>query len=152
MRNRHRHKDVAKVTRPMRAVEPYVARAQRVAQVEHDRDFPEVGIIIALRPQLSPPFGMRSQEIVGRRNCALGSDGGSRVQQKPCNRRSFEVEASQHARDLPTDAVIPLINIGQRIVARSEEHTYELQSLMRIAYAVIGLKKKKIKREQNSRT
>src|SRR3546814_9303680 len=97
MRDRRRHEDVAQVTIPMRAVEPYVARAQRVAQVEHDRDFPEAGIIIALRPQLPPPFGMRAQEIVGPRNCALGSDGGSRVQKR-----------------------------------RSEEHTSELQSLMRI--------------------
>src|SRR3546814_5345394 len=30
------------------------------------------------------------------------------------------------------------------IVARSEEHTSELQSLMRTSYAVIGLKKKRI--------
>src|SRR3546814_4000237 len=32
--------------------------------------------------------------------------------------------------------------------ARSEEHTSELQSLMRISYAVFCLKKKKIKYEQ----
>src|SRR3546814_7813938 len=30
----------------------------------------------------------------------------------------------------------------QPILARSEEHTYELQSLMRISYAVFSLKKK----------
>src|SRR3546814_6931037 len=33
-------------------------------------------------------------------------------------------------------------------MARSEEHTSELQSLMRISYAVFFLKKKKIKRRQ----
>src|SRR3546814_4466507 len=33
---------------------------------------------------------------------------------------------------------------------RSEEHTSELQSLMRISYAVFCLKKKKIKTNQNS--
>src|SRR3546814_7917337 len=33
----------------------------------------------------------------------------------------------------------------QRRLLRSEEHTYELQSLMRISYAVFCLKKKKIK-------
>src|SRR3546814_7165797 len=33
---------------------------------------------------------------------------------------------------------------------RSEEHTSELQSLMRISYAVFCLKKNKKKREQNS--
>src|SRR3546814_4826336 len=34
----------------------------------------------------------------------------------------------------------------ERILARSEEHTSELQSLMRISYAVFCLKKKKHKR------
>src|SRR3546814_4456411 len=34
---------------------------------------------------------------------------------------------------------------GQRLVKRSEEHTSELQSLMRISYAVFCLKKKKKK-------
>src|SRR3546814_4072274 len=33
--------------------------------------------------------------------------------------------------------------VGQGIVLRSEEHTSELQSLMRISYAVFCLKKKK---------
>src|SRR3546814_5635830 len=32
---------------------------------------------------------------------------------------------------------------ADRTLARSEEHTSELQSLMRISYAVVGLKKKK---------
>src|SRR3546814_5710914 len=36
----------------------------------------------------------------------------------------------------------PLHSVGQRL--RSEEHTSELQSLMRISYAVFCLKKKKI--------
>src|SRR3546814_5221610 len=35
------------------------------------------------------------------------------------------------------------INIGYSAIARSEEHTSELQSLMRISYAVFCLKKKK---------
>src|SRR3546814_2056799 len=51
-----------------------------------------------------------------------------------------------------TEATLPL-SIIQRIVAeapadRSEEHTSELQSLMRISYAVFCLKKKK-NRNQN---
>src|SRR3546814_8966914 len=37
-------------------------------------------------------------------------------------------------------------------VARSEEHTSELQSLMRISYAVFCLKKKKHKQHTNNRT
>src|SRR3546814_4258979 len=38
--------------------------------------------------------------------------------------------------------VIPM-TLGTVLVARSEEHTSELQSLMRISYAVFCLKKKK---------
>src|SRR3546814_17929983 len=37
---------------------------------------------------------------------------------------------------------------SRRAVARSEEHTSELQSLMRISYAVFCLKKKKHKKQQ----
>src|SRR3546814_10372923 len=37
-------------------------------------------------------------------------------------------------------------------VARSEEHTPELQSLMRISYAVFCLKKKKIKKKKHTLT
>src|SRR3546814_5697952 len=36
-----------------------------------------------------------------------------------------------------------------RVLARSEEHTSELQSLMRISYAVFCLKKKKIHKQQH---
>src|SRR3546814_6391459 len=38
-----------------------------------------------------------------------------------------------------------LSNIGPARISRSEEHTSELQSLMRISYAVFCLKKKKTK-------
>src|SRR3546814_10548500 len=37
-----------------------------------------------------------------------------------------------------------LAPVGPQFVARSEEHTSELQSLMRISYAVFCLKKKKL--------
>src|SRR3546814_33728 len=42
------------------------------------------------------------------------------------------------------------INRGDRKSTRSEEHTSELQSLMRISYAVFCLKKKKIKHSTNT--
>src|SRR3546814_3874300 len=45
---------------------------------------------------------------------------------------------------------IQLIGNG-RERPRSEEHTSELQSLMRISYAVFCLKKKKIKKQHNHR-
>src|SRR3546814_7653155 len=48
---------------------------------------------------------------------------------------SFRLEAAQ---------IIKLVQFGARDAAgRSEEHTSELQSLMRISYAVFCLKKKK---------
>src|SRR3546814_9123052 len=39
-----------------------------------------------------------------------------------------------------------MIDFGERHIVRSEEHTSELQSLMRISYAVFCLKKKKTKK------
>src|SRR3546814_1165629 len=41
-----------------------------------------------------------------------------------------------------TEADLPQPAIAYRLMARSEEHTSELQSLMRISYAVLCLKKK----------
>src|SRR3546814_2816770 len=42
-----------------------------------------------------------------------------------------------------------LVLLWLQLVLRSEEHTSELQSLMRISYAVFCLKKKKKKQEHN---
>src|SRR3546814_5182560 len=42
--------------------------------------------------------------------------------------------------------------LEQALLARSEEHTSELQSLMRISYAVFCLKKKKHNRDTNTKT
>src|SRR3546814_6453043 len=59
------------------------------------------------------------------------------------------------ARDLPsTEALLayepPLPSHVRAIDGRSEEHTSELQSLMRISYAVFCLKKKKKKPERHT--
>src|SRR3546814_10000343 len=52
------------------------------------------------------------------------------------------LEGLQHAADVPgTRRAVG----GDRAGGRSEEHTSELQSLMRISYAVFCLKKKNIK-------
>src|SRR3546814_1209112 len=45
-----------------------------------------------------------------------------------------------------------LDQLGQQSVPRSEEHTSELQSLMRISYAVFCLKKKTDKLQVNKKT
>src|SRR3546814_6549819 len=39
------------------------------------------------------------------------------------------------------NSAVSLYSLGSSITARSEEHTYELQSLMRLSYAVFCLKK-----------
>src|SRR3546814_5791261 len=52
----------------------------------------------------------------------------------------------------PTYAALilnPLYSAGLWLAVRSEEHTSELQSLMRISYAVFCLKKKKHKKQLN---
>src|SRR3546814_7637149 len=56
-------------------------------------------------------------------------------------RRDSHLWARQYERE-----VTDIFQLQQEIakdIARSEEHTYELQSLMRISYAVCSLKKKK---------
>src|SRR3546814_6711086 len=44
----------------------------------------------------------------------------------------------------------PALNSWPNTLCRSEEHTSELQSLMRISYAVFCLKKKKRKRQKTT--
>src|SRR3546814_9591524 len=48
----------------------------------------------------------------------------------------------------PVDEILPIL--ADEDAPRSEEHTSELQSLMRISYAVLRLKKKKIINSNNS--
>src|SRR3546814_4403996 len=48
---------------------------------------------------------------------------------------------------VPTGSTLPSVK-NASIVGRSEEHTSELQSLMRISYAVFCLKKKKPTKQQ----
>src|SRR3546814_10729887 len=62
----------------------------------------------------------------------------------------------RHRRAQPADArdvrdhrraAVPAVRADDRAQPRSEEHTSELQSLMRISYAVFCLKKKKTKKK-----
>src|SRR3546814_5389328 len=69
-------------------------------------------------------------------------------------------KGSQHARQIIDREGVHIIAIlGQVIIGidaadqeRSEEHTSELQSLMRISYAVFCLKKKKTNKESREKT
>src|SRR3546814_6521154 len=79
----------------------------------------------------------------GRRSARKRASARSRPD--PAPRRSLgRLDRFLHLR-MP--AVKPLL-LGDGEDVRSEEHTSELQSLMRISYAVFCLKKKKTKRKQ----
>src|SRR3546814_7339575 len=60
---------------------------------------------------------------------------------EPLRRRDEDERQGRKTSHHPVD--IPHFADTQRHVIRSEEHTSELQSLMRISYAVFCLKKKK---------
>src|SRR3546814_3316341 len=68
---------------------------------------------------------------------------------RPCNVANvIKVEAQNRSKPGKTDGVLRSLQtcLEQPVIidaARSEEHTSELQSLMRISYAVFCLKKKK---------
>src|SRR3546814_7603742 len=67
---------------------------------------------------------------------------------------AIAVELLAPARDLPFVPVVGFAEITEPdrlMVDRSEEHTSELQSLMRISYAVFCLKKKKTKRNYTNK-
>src|SRR3546814_7073470 len=78
-----------------------------------------------------------------------------------CNARFDRRATGSHRRHLqPAFAAIPAHRFGERLAGverrgperrRSEEHTSELQSLMRISYAVFCLKKKKDKETRKSK-
>src|SRR3546814_10043964 len=88
----------------------------------------------------------RSQYRSGR---AAGGDGRSRAA-RSCRRggrgRAAGLGGDQSA--APRARAVPVQGTGQ---ARSEEHTSELQSLMRISYAVFCLKKKKRHKAKNTK-
>src|SRR3546814_10567905 len=68
-----------------------------------------------------------------------------------CHCSSFDTVRRQcpgPSRDPKRNAIAILWAALSLLIIRSEEHTSELQSLMRISYAVFCLKKKKINRNQ----
>src|SRR3546814_10039957 len=56
---------------------------------------------------------------------------------------ALRLDRSQHRRMDRGDRARMAAREGDEVLVRSEEHTSELQSLMRISYAVFCLKKKK---------
>src|SRR3546814_2417784 len=89
----------------------------------------------------------RASGITGRRcghgNRESGVRRGQRTGSRPFGQTAVEVVRPAGRTD---DLLVPYGAVGdegdQVLVPRSEEHTSELQSLMRISYAVFCLKKK----------
>src|SRR3546814_2592090 len=108
-----------------------------------DRHSPQDGVASAvLRVRPGPPGGTRLARAV------LGGEGGTlprararRPIDSPGAPRSADLDGSdQAATHAFSGATVPYPMPAER---RSEEHTSELQSLMRISYAVFCLKKHK---------
>src|SRR3546814_6853041 len=63
--------------------------------------------------------------------------------ERPDRHACAKQDPTAHCRaEQPRDYLCPHARLLQGVSARSEEHTSELQSLMRISYAVLRLKKK----------
>src|SRR3546814_6645664 len=82
------------------------------------------------RGSLAAPFGSGK---LGDRTFLVGKEGVDRTDMRG------QLVLQQDRRALP----LIIAEIGTMLRIRSEEHTSELQSLMRISYAVFCLKKKK---------
>src|SRR3546814_9692271 len=86
--------------------------------------------VVAILILANPPFGERTAGEVRETPCKIGADVGERlVGHAPLAAVGIIARAMGVERDLEP-------------ARRSEEHTSELQSLMRISYAVFCLKKK----------
>src|SRR3546814_4238649 len=66
--------------------------------------------------------------------------------------RQHQIERCHRLRQPDHQHEIAALCCGAKLPRRSEEHTSELQSLMRISYAVFCLKKKKTKKQQQNTT
>src|SRR3546814_1823415 len=89
----------------------------------------------------------RSAEAAVRRlgTRRAGGDDGDRRGRQRARTRPAPREARRDSRQLPDHlSAAPPYRLPSGGRMRSEEHTSELQSLMRISYAVFCLKKKKI--------
>src|SRR3546814_3460054 len=96
-----------------------------------------------------PPRGIASRALTTRFRIALSSWVGSVHTGQASSATVISISiCSPSVRDSISD----MPNIIGPTATRSEEHTSELQSLMRISYAVFCLKKKKRTNQQNDTT
>src|SRR3546814_5674587 len=79
----------------------------------------------------------RRHAVDHRRRCVLGDGAPPGPAQRPQADRAIVAHAGDH------DADAPVPGVSRDRFERSEEHTSELQSLMRISYAVFCMNNKK---------
>src|SRR3546814_10256182 len=91
--------------------------------------------------------GCRSGHRVVRMHGPVGVTGIDRLARAPVEIAGFQTDHGDAVLD-GTDIDAEIAADALRLDHRSEEHTSELQSLMRTSYAVFCLKKKKIKQKQ----
>src|SRR3546814_10475955 len=103
---------------------------QRVAATHIERPFPKDR---AVDQRVIP------HRLAGRRPCEGDLTNG-------VDRNECDIPGAQHLNIMVRLAELRVAEVDA--VTRSEEHTSELQSLMRISYAVFCLKKKKRNRNQ----
>src|SRR3546814_3727462 len=122
-----------------------VARIGRLDRAP--QHLPRLGILIAERIAAVEPDDVRLVPVaLGEEAavdlCACGVELAARGERAP-RRHQRQIEAVRRgALDRPVEMVPEIIFARPRRI-RSEEHTSELQSLMRNSYAVFCLKKKK---------
>src|SRR3546814_2249157 len=92
----------------------------------------DVGGTGALRTEPNPQDG--------RSNAAL-----ARIVYDPANGHKLRLTGEYLDTDLYTNGLTGVTSTVDRLEGRSEEHTSELQSLLRISYAVFCLQKKQLK-------
>src|SRR3546814_10499353 len=73
----------------------------------------------------------------------------SRSSHRMEDRRGISQEKAEQGRSPPAGIPRPMPRLCRQMGGRSEEHTSELQSLMRISYAVFCLKKKNTLKKEN---
>src|SRR3546814_8961420 len=91
---------------------------------------------VRFRPDLQLPWTC-DYSFVPKRKIALKATHRARARSRFGNEPDLLEAGILHRIDHAADALV------RRVHVRSEEHTSELQSLMRISYAVFCLKKKK---------
>src|SRR3546814_4426755 len=104
-----------------------------------------------------PPRSTRTDTLfpyttLFRSICRQTHDARCSIAIRPDNEAAPGRAGRDRRRSAAGGAPSPAVGRGRRVRARSEEHTSELQSLMRISYAVFCLKKKKEHQHQHHST